>query len=261
MTGQLLDQYTAAQVFSGGLKIKTTIDPELQAAAEQAIAGRLAGVGPSASLVAIENETGEVQRDGGRQRLRRAPVQPRHQRAPPAGIGDQAVHPRARRSPTASTRTAPGPRSRRSFPVPGSPDREVRGQQLRGLLPRHRLAVVGHRRLGQLGVRRARPQGRHQARRAARAQDGHPHEALDQPRDDARRPQGGRHPARDGVRLLDDRQRGRAGHGVLRAERRQPGRLRGGQGGRLRRAQQGHARARVPPEGRRDSPRRCSTWS
>src|SRR5919107_4300022 len=60
VTGQLLDQYNAAQVFSGGLKIHTTIDSELQAAAEQAIAGRLAGIGPSASLVAIDNDTGEV---------------------------------------------------------------------------------------------------------------------------------------------------------------------------------------------------------
>ena len=60
VTGQLLDRYTAGQVFSGGLEIKATIDPELQAAAEQAIAGRLAGIGPSASLVAIDNDTGEV---------------------------------------------------------------------------------------------------------------------------------------------------------------------------------------------------------
>jgi penicillin-binding protein 1A len=60
VTGQLLDRYTAAQVFSGGLQIRTTIDPQLQAAAEQAIAGRLGGIGPSASLVAIDNKTGEV---------------------------------------------------------------------------------------------------------------------------------------------------------------------------------------------------------
>jgi penicillin-binding protein 1A len=60
VTGQLLDRYEPAQAFSGGLDIKTTIDPELQAAAEQAIAGRLAGVGPSASLVAIDNDTGQV---------------------------------------------------------------------------------------------------------------------------------------------------------------------------------------------------------
>jgi penicillin-binding protein 1A len=60
LTQQLVDEYRAATVFGGGLRIKTTIDPELQAAAESAISGRLAGVGPSASLVAIENRTGEV---------------------------------------------------------------------------------------------------------------------------------------------------------------------------------------------------------
>jgi penicillin-binding protein 1A len=60
VTGHLLDQYEPGLVFSGGLEIKTTIDPELQDAAESAIAGRLAGVGPSASLVAIDNKTGAV---------------------------------------------------------------------------------------------------------------------------------------------------------------------------------------------------------
>jgi penicillin-binding protein 1A len=60
LTQQLVDEYKAATVFGGGLDIKTTIDPELQAAAEQAIAGRLAGIGPSASLVAIDNKTGGV---------------------------------------------------------------------------------------------------------------------------------------------------------------------------------------------------------
>jgi penicillin-binding protein 1A len=60
MTEHLLDLYSPGVVFGGGLDVKTTIDPELQAAAEGAIAGRLAGIGPSASLVAIENKTGEV---------------------------------------------------------------------------------------------------------------------------------------------------------------------------------------------------------
>ncbi len=60
LTQQLVDRYKAPAVFSGGLKVRTTLDPELQYAAEQAISGRLAGVGPSASLVAIENKTGEV---------------------------------------------------------------------------------------------------------------------------------------------------------------------------------------------------------
>jgi penicillin-binding protein 1A len=58
--GQLLDQFQAPLVYSGGLNIQTTLDPQLQAAAEQAIRGRLAGIGPSASLVAIDNKTGQV---------------------------------------------------------------------------------------------------------------------------------------------------------------------------------------------------------
>src|SRR5205823_1566960 len=52
LTQQLVDRYRAGRVFSGGLTVKTTIDPELQAAGEQAINGRLEGIGPSASLVA-----------------------------------------------------------------------------------------------------------------------------------------------------------------------------------------------------------------
>jgi penicillin-binding protein 1A len=60
MTEHLTHEFGAARVFGGGLKVQTTIDPELQAAAQSAIAGRLAGIGPSASLVAIHNRTGEV---------------------------------------------------------------------------------------------------------------------------------------------------------------------------------------------------------
>jgi penicillin-binding protein 1A len=60
MTEHLLEQYRAGKVFAGGLKVRTTLDPELQAAAERAIVGRLAGVGPDAALVAIQNGTGEV---------------------------------------------------------------------------------------------------------------------------------------------------------------------------------------------------------
>ena len=60
VTQQLVEDYGSGQVFAGGLKVKTTLDPELQTAAEQAIERRLGGVGPSASLVAIENKTGEV---------------------------------------------------------------------------------------------------------------------------------------------------------------------------------------------------------
>jgi penicillin-binding protein 1A len=60
MTEHLLKIYPPGKVFAGGLKVKTTIDPELQQAAESAIVGRLAGIGPDAALVAIKNKTGEV---------------------------------------------------------------------------------------------------------------------------------------------------------------------------------------------------------
>jgi penicillin-binding protein 1A len=60
VTQQLVDRYGAGAVFAGGMKVTSSIDPELQQAAEQAIHGRLAGIGPSASLVMIENKTGEV---------------------------------------------------------------------------------------------------------------------------------------------------------------------------------------------------------
>ncbi|HEX6713111.1 MAG TPA: transglycosylase domain-containing protein [Thermoleophilaceae bacterium] len=61
VTGQLLDRYrSTGLVFGGGLKVTTSLDSDLQEAAVQAIQGRLAGIGPSAALVAIENKTGEV---------------------------------------------------------------------------------------------------------------------------------------------------------------------------------------------------------
>jgi penicillin-binding protein 1A len=58
---QVIERYGAPRAFGGGLRIKTTLDLELQRTAEQSINGYLAYSGdPSASLVAIENSTGEV---------------------------------------------------------------------------------------------------------------------------------------------------------------------------------------------------------
>jgi penicillin-binding protein 1A len=58
---QVIERYGAPRAFAGGLRIKTTLDLELQHAAEQSIEGYLAYSGdPSASLVVIENSTGEV---------------------------------------------------------------------------------------------------------------------------------------------------------------------------------------------------------
>jgi penicillin-binding protein 1A len=58
---QVIERYGAPRAFDGGLKIKTTLDLELQRSAEQAVDNYLAYTGgPTASLVAIENSTGEV---------------------------------------------------------------------------------------------------------------------------------------------------------------------------------------------------------
>jgi penicillin-binding protein 1A len=58
---QLVERYGAQRAFDGGLRIKTTLDLDLQRAAEQAIGAYLGYAGgPTASLVAIENATGEV---------------------------------------------------------------------------------------------------------------------------------------------------------------------------------------------------------
>jgi penicillin-binding protein 1A len=58
---QVIERYGAPRAFNGGLRIKTTLDLELQRSAEQAINTYLAYAGgPTASLVAIENSTGEV---------------------------------------------------------------------------------------------------------------------------------------------------------------------------------------------------------
>ena len=57
---QLVDRYGTGATFGGGLKIRTTLDLDLQNAAQQAIANHLGGYGPSAALVALDNRTGAV---------------------------------------------------------------------------------------------------------------------------------------------------------------------------------------------------------
>ena len=83
-------------------------------------------------VVAIDNKTGEVRAMVGGRDYADAPVQPRHPGPAPAGLVDQAVHPRRG---AASRASAPGslwPSRKRVFTVPGtSGKREVRRQQLR----------------------------------------------------------------------------------------------------------------------------------
>jgi len=58
---QLVDKFGARRAFEGGLKIRTTLDLELQDQAQRAVNTYLANpAGPTAALVAIDNDTGEV---------------------------------------------------------------------------------------------------------------------------------------------------------------------------------------------------------
>jgi penicillin-binding protein 1A len=57
---QVIERYGPTRAFDGGLRVKTTLDLQLQQAAEQAINAYLPGGGPSSSMVVIENATGEV---------------------------------------------------------------------------------------------------------------------------------------------------------------------------------------------------------
>src|SRR5215203_899185 len=57
LTQQLVDRYRPGPVFGGGLRIRTTLDPELQQAAEVSVRSKIGDEDPDVSLVAIENKT------------------------------------------------------------------------------------------------------------------------------------------------------------------------------------------------------------
>jgi penicillin-binding protein 1A len=57
---QIVDRYGAGDAFGGGLEIRSTLDLELQQQAQEIVASRTAGLGPTAAVVAIENGTGKV---------------------------------------------------------------------------------------------------------------------------------------------------------------------------------------------------------
>ena len=72
VTQQAVDRFGADRVFGGGMEIQTTLDPELQAAAEEAVT-QIAYAGPDVSLVTIENATGEVKAMVGGESFREKP--------------------------------------------------------------------------------------------------------------------------------------------------------------------------------------------
>jgi penicillin-binding protein 1A len=57
---QMVDRFGAGRTFFGGLEFKTSLDLDVQAAAEQVVSDTLGGVGPTASVVVINNKDATV---------------------------------------------------------------------------------------------------------------------------------------------------------------------------------------------------------
>lgn len=57
---QLVDKYGAGRTFFGGLRIKTSLDLEMQDAAQAAVEGTIGGIGPDAAVVVINNEDATI---------------------------------------------------------------------------------------------------------------------------------------------------------------------------------------------------------
>jgi penicillin-binding protein 1A len=57
---QLVERFGAAKTFFGGLKVKTTLDLRLQAAAEETVGSYLSGLPPTAAIVVIDNRNAGV---------------------------------------------------------------------------------------------------------------------------------------------------------------------------------------------------------
>ncbi|WP_169449180.1 transglycosylase domain-containing protein [Patulibacter americanus] len=74
VSAQLIDRLGAQRTYEGGLKVKTTIDPSMQTAAEKSISSYLSSPDmPEASMVAIDNKTGEVRAMVGGENYREKP--------------------------------------------------------------------------------------------------------------------------------------------------------------------------------------------
>ena len=176
------------RAFEGGLRVKTTLDLELQEAAEKAVQPHLANPGgPGRRDRRDRQRHGRGPRDGRRTRLQRAAVQPRHPGPAPARLGLQAVHPRHRAAARDRAPARVWPSRKREFDVPGGRDKFV-VNNYEGQLRRGHHAGRTPPDLRQLRLRRGRPEGRHAQGGAAGATDGDPHAGLHQPGDDARRP-------------------------------------------------------------------------
>ena len=189
------------RAFDGGLHIKTTLNLELQKAAEQAVERYLPGPeGPTSSLVVIENSTGEVRAMVGGPNYAESPFNLATEGERQPGSAFKAFDLAAALE-AASRPTRCGPPSRRnsSFPT-----REGRNASWCTTTKAPTPAEHADRRdgvLGQLDLRGSGPEGGHAPDRGARPSHGHHDATVDQPGDDDRRPDGRRDAAGHGARV------------------------------------------------------------
>ena len=223
-------------VFTGGLRITTTVDLEAQAAAERAVAavaGRR-GRDPYGALVAVEPGTGAVRAMvGGRELVGRRPVragEPGHRgrwRRPAGRVGVQDV--RAGGGPGAWDPARGGVRG--AGPAGGGAGRAagpgLAGGQLRGPRLREGDPADGHRPVDQHRLRRAAAAAGRRRRRPrgqGGGRGGRPDGGGQPAAGGAQRGPGHRrgHAAGDGGRLRDPGRQGAAG-GAVRGEPGSPG--------------------------------------
>ncbi len=202
VTQQVIERYGATRAFDGGLQVRTTLDLDMQRAAEQR--GRRLPARPRRPDGGARGDRkldGRGARDGGRAQLQRNALQPRHPGRAPAGLVLQGVRSGrgARRRHLA--RLGVDLQAEDLLRARPSWDRKVRSPQRRRLVHRLELADRRHGLLGQLDLRRSRPEGGYHPHRRSGAPHGHHHADLHQPGDDDRRTEGRRDAAGHGPRL------------------------------------------------------------
>ena len=162
VTQQAVDKFGADRVFGGGMEIKTTLDPELQAAAEAAVA-QISGVGPV--RLARDDRERDRRGQGAGRRRRTSATSP--STSPRTGTASPAPPSSRSSCSTALEQGNYGPGSvfasqPKEFPFTNKDGvKDVfRVAQLRGPVPRLGEPHDGDRAVGQLGLRRARHEGR-----------------------------------------------------------------------------------------------------
>ena len=208
----------------------------------EAIAGRLAGVGPSASLVMLDNKTGAVRAMVGGTDYNTQPFNLATQGQRQPGSAFKPFVLAGARCARASRPTRCGRRARRSSRCPAPTGaRSTSSTTTRATTPAsttlaRATAFSDNSVFAEVGIK----VGNGHIARLARA-DGHPHAGLEELRELAGRPQAGRHAPRPRARLRDARRARPTRHRQPGRERRRPGRPPEGRG---REGQQGQAARR-----------------